>query len=140
MLQTLNKNRDYANDFLRYFVSTFIIIYGPENVTHNVHNLLHIAVNSKTYGSTEKYSAFPFENSMFFLKKVIRKGDQPVQQIVFRIHERKYAMRTEQPALRFAHLKAQHFQDPVLPERLCESAKQFKKICFENFVISIDNE
>lgn len=135
ILLSLNKNIAYANELLKYFVRTFIIIYGPDNV----HSLLHIAADSKIYGSIENFSAFPFENNMLFLKKLIRNGDQPVQQIVNRIHERRNAIRAEQPALKIPHLKAQHFQGPVLPELLCESVKQFKKIVFEKFVLSIDN-
>ncbi|KAJ8910559.1 hypothetical protein NQ315_008944 [Exocentrus adspersus] len=34
---------DYADSLLVYFVNTFTTLYKPEYVSHNIHNLLHIA-------------------------------------------------------------------------------------------------
>jgi len=33
---------DYAKSLLEYFVKTFIILYGKEKASHNMHNLLHL--------------------------------------------------------------------------------------------------
>lgn len=60
---------DYARELLSYFVKTFIVLYGSENVSHNIHNLLHLADDVTRFGSIENFSAFPFENNMLFLKK-----------------------------------------------------------------------
>lgn len=139
ILLSLNENIDYANELLKYFVKTFITIYGSEHVSHNIHSLLHIADDSKIYGSIENVSAFSLKNNMLFLKKNIRKGDQPVQQIVNRVHEKKNAIKIDQPTLQFPQLQAQHFQGPVRPELISKSVKQFKKIVFETFVLSTED-
>ena len=39
------------------------------------------------YGSLPNFSAFPFENYMQTLKKLLRKSDNPLQQIVKRLAE-----------------------------------------------------
>lgn len=71
MLLLLSKisDIDYAEELLKYFVSTFVQIYGQEHVSHNIHNLLHIAEVSRKFGSIVNFSAFPFENHMTHLKK-----------------------------------------------------------------------
>lgn len=78
---------NYAHSLMIYFVKTFSLLYGAENISHNVHNLLHLANDVRTYGCLDKFSAFPFENYMQFLKKVVRKSDKPIQQVVRRFTE-----------------------------------------------------
>lgn len=41
---------DYAKLLLRYYIETFIILYGKENASHNTHNLLHICDDVKNFG------------------------------------------------------------------------------------------
>lgn len=41
---------DYAEQLLKYFVETFITLYGKHNVFHNVHNLLHLTNDCKRFG------------------------------------------------------------------------------------------
>lgn len=39
-----------AEELLIHFVEDFENLYGRENVTHNIHNLLHIVIDVKLYG------------------------------------------------------------------------------------------
>lgn len=75
---------DYADSLLQYFVKTFIILYGEQNVSHNIHNLLHICNDSKKFGTLDKFSAFPFENYMKTIKRYLRKHANPLSQIIKR--------------------------------------------------------
>lgn len=63
------------------------MLYGEHYVSHNVHNLLHICDDVKRFDPLYMFDAFPFENYMQVLKKFVRKGDKPIEQIVRRIYE-----------------------------------------------------
>jgi len=78
---------DYAQSLLQYFIKQFIVIYGEEYISHNVHGLSHVVDDSKIFGNLDCYSAFPFENYLRYLKKLVRKPDAPLMQIINRIQE-----------------------------------------------------
>lgn len=83
----LNKYIDYARKLLEYFVKNFQQIYGSHLVSHNVHSLLHLADDYDKFGNLNNCSAFAFENYMKTLKKMIRKHEKPLQQVVKRYEE-----------------------------------------------------
>ena len=68
--------------FLQKFVQDSIQLFGPEFVTYNIHNLIHIADDHLRFGSLEEFSAFVFENFLKELKKYVHSGYKPRQQIV----------------------------------------------------------
>ena len=47
-----------------------------------VHCLVHLAKDAKRYGSLEHISSFPFENFLSILKRLVRKPDFPLQQVI----------------------------------------------------------
>lgn len=134
----LSKCQDihYADELLVYFVKTFIILYGAENVSHNIHNLLHITADSKKFCNIENFSAFKFENNMMFLKKLLRKGNQPLQQIANRLEERDKLFKAQSKSETFPQLKFQHFQGPLL--HFQKAFRQYKHIILSNFCLSLD--
>ncbi|XP_071575786.1 uncharacterized protein, partial [Temnothorax nylanderi] len=69
-------NIKYAEDLLKYFVENFQTIYGVQFMSHNVHNLLHLCDEVRKFGSLDNFSAFPFENFMMQIKKVLRKFEK----------------------------------------------------------------
>ncbi|KYN04656.1 hypothetical protein ALC62_04487 [Cyphomyrmex costatus] len=81
----LNNN---ANSLLIFFVKNFKILYGEDNIVFNVHNLIHLCEDVKTYGSLDSFSAFPFENKMKDLKRMLRKSEKPLSQLNNRLNER----------------------------------------------------
>lgn len=81
------KYLEYAHQLLDYFVKTFQQIYGIEFMSHNVHGLLHLADDYKIYGPLDSCSCFYFENYMKYLKRMLRKHDKPLQQVVKRYKE-----------------------------------------------------
>ena len=86
-LVSKSENIRYAESLLINFIITFQNIYGTDSVTYNVHNLLHLSKDVDNYGSLEEFSAFNFENYICSLKKLIRKGERPLQQIARRLVE-----------------------------------------------------
>jgi len=86
--QDLHEYLSYAQDLIIFFIKTFIKLYGIENVSHNVHSLLHLVEDVKRFGPIDNFSAFKFENFMQILKRYLRKADKPLQQVVRRCIEK----------------------------------------------------
>lgn len=84
---------DYANALLGTFLLQAPYIYGDQFITYNVHNLIHLADESRRLGPLEQFSCFLFENHLGKLKNLVRKSNKPLQQLVNRIIER-----SKQPA------------------------------------------
>ena len=80
-LVMIPQNVEYADQLLIAFVKTFQHIYGKVHVSHNVHNLLHLAADVRTFEPLDDFSAFRYENHMTVVKRQIRKYGKPVQQI-----------------------------------------------------------
>jgi hypothetical protein len=79
---------EYARQLLICFVNTATALYGDTFVVYNVHSLIHIADDVRQHGcSLNHLSAFPFENYLQKLKKLIRSAHNPVAQIARRLHE-----------------------------------------------------
>jgi len=86
--QDCYKNNAYAKELLLYFVQQFKILYGEQYVTSNLHYLIHLNEDVKTYGPIDSYSTFDFENHMQVLKRLLRKHANPLQQIHRRLFEK----------------------------------------------------
>ena len=76
-----------AQNLLRNFVKEMQSIYGNTTSVYNVHSLIHISDDARNYGSLENISAFPFENYLQKLKKLIRGQKLQLEQIVKRVAE-----------------------------------------------------
>ena len=67
-------------------------MYGPEMdhsyLRYNVHGLSHLCQDAIKYGPLDNISAFPLENYLGQLKKLIRKPNFPLQQVQRRLHEK----------------------------------------------------
>jgi len=79
----------FAKKLLIHFVSTFGQIYGKTFMSHNIHITLHVADDVKKFGPLNCYSSFPFESFMQTLKKKIKNGVKPLQQLARRYTEYK---------------------------------------------------
>ena len=78
---------DYASQLIVILIEEGIKIYGNGFAPYNIHGALHIVLNVLKYGPMPSFSAYPFENFMQILKKLLRKDDRPLQQVVKRIFE-----------------------------------------------------
>ncbi|CAG7733620.1 unnamed protein product [Allacma fusca] len=77
----------YARSLLVYFVKTFIAIYGEQNTTYNIHNLIHISDDAEMLGVLDSFSAFRFENKLGQIKQLLKKPNYLLQQIHRRLAE-----------------------------------------------------
>lgn len=70
------------------FVKDFGILYGEHFISYNVHGLIHLFDDFNKFGPLDTISCFKFENYVYQLKKMVRKSDKPLQQVVKRYEER----------------------------------------------------
>lgn len=78
---------NYAKELFRAFVSQAKDLYSSEFLVYNVHSLIHIADDAMKFGPLDRISAFPFENSMQGLKRMIRTNSRHLQQVIRRTQE-----------------------------------------------------
>jgi len=80
---------DYCERLLEMFVkhSADKSVFGPGFVSYNIHGLLHLCDDVKRFGDINKWSAFPFENYLKFIKGLMRTGVKVAQQIARRLAE-----------------------------------------------------
>lgn len=57
-------------------------------MTVNVHNLNHLVEDVERFGVLYSTSAYPFESTLFTIKKMVKSGTKPLFQIAYRLTER----------------------------------------------------
>lgn len=80
--------RVYAHNLLHCFVQNVSVFYSEEFLVYNVHNLLHLAGDVYNFGSLDSFSAFPFENFMSKIKRLVRSHSMPLEQVAKRLGEK----------------------------------------------------
>lgn len=132
---------DYAHDLLLHFVSSFKLLYGVHNVSHNVHGLIHLIQDVRRFGTLDCFSAFKYENYLQIFKKLLKKHDKPLEQIVRRCieYEQNKLKKIENFEMTRSHfmvdLKFTHTKGPLI-EGCCNP--QYKSIKYLNTRIRID--
>lgn len=76
-----------ARLMLEEFIEGYIELYGVEYITSNVHNLSHLVDEVEIFGELDTFTAYPFENMLGKIKKMIRTGNRPLAQVARRILE-----------------------------------------------------
>ena len=124
---------DYAEQLLVLFVTHYSDLYGRNMVVYNVHCLVHLANEVRIYGCLDTISAFPFENFMQFIKRLIRKPNLPLQQAIHRLSEMKGRSQSVKKEPK-GGLRRQHHGGPK-PHgyQIC---RQYKEVFIQNFHIS----
>jgi hypothetical protein len=83
---------DYARQLLEHFVDKSVDIYTESFVVYNIHSLKHLADDARHMKcSLNSISAFPFENHLQVVKRLVRTSKNHVAQVVKRLHEREKA-------------------------------------------------
>ena len=75
------KNIPFIDSLLKNFVTFCQNQYGTDYLTYNIHNLIHLTEDYSRYGNLEKISCFDFESFLGRLKKCVRSGYKPLQQV-----------------------------------------------------------
>lgn len=129
---------DCAHQLLVHFVQHFSQIYGTNQVAYNVHNLVHLAEDVKLHGPLDAISAFPYENFLKSLKRLVRKRTLPLEQIILRLREQSnFAnMREESSADGKLSVKGKHSNGPLPTRTLLEICSQHNEVIMRAFCIT----
>lgn len=90
---TLCSSKEYfqhlqvARAMIDEFIEIYMEFYGVHYVTSNVHNLTHLVDEVEMFGELETFSAYPFENMLGKIKRMLRSGNRPLAQIAKRLME-----------------------------------------------------
>ena len=116
---------EYAHELLVLFVNEGKSLYGKGFLVYNVHCLIHLPKDVEILDPLENFSSFPFENLLGQFKKMIRKPQFPIQQLVRRLGEKKLCrnLKNDNNLDELNSPKGEHFNGP-LPNGF-EHAKQF---------------
>jgi hypothetical protein len=126
---------DSANSFLITFVNHFIGLFGEDMVSYNVHGLVHLTNEAKKFGPLDNVSSFPFENFLGMLKRLIRKPNFPLQQVIRRLsenHRLKFVVQNT-PVL-----KREHFRGPIIQSHQGHQV-QYDELVTKNFCLRTTN-
>ena len=127
---------NYADELLRLFVQHFAELYGSNMLVYNVHNLVHLADDARKYGALDTVSAFPFENFLGKLIRLVRKPDKPLQQVVRRLCEqRQYGGVGGNKSIRNGPAKEQH-STVDLPSGVGH-CRQYKQLFVNGVLLSV---
>ena len=77
----------YAKQLLCLFVSQVEELYGESQYVYNIHGLVHLADDVSRYGALDKFSSFVYESFLGRLKRLVRKPNFPLQQVIRRLSE-----------------------------------------------------
>jgi hypothetical protein len=127
---------DYADELLVKFVSDAQVLYGNDILVYNVHCLIHLANDVKNLGCLDDFSAFVFENKLGQLKKLVRKPQQPLQQIMRRLHEEASIDVCHNTAVPEPTLVSEHHNGPILHG--FGGVHQFKRVQTNRFTLSVN--
>jgi hypothetical protein len=130
---------DYADELLRAFVSHAAELYGRSFVVYNVHSLIHLSRQVGRLGPAETFSAFPFENYLGQIKRLLRTGNKPLQQVCRRLMERvKYSDSDSAMYSQMTEIPSSYFT-PENGKVLGLNGKYFKKVRGPHFRLFSEN-
>lgn len=130
-------NLAYANTLLRHFVESTKLLYGHQYITHNFHGLIHLSESINIFGCLHNSSAFPFENFLQYLKKNIRKGHKPLEQVIKRckeVIESDLYFHNNAESVKSPLFFKPHLDGPILPNS--RQSQQYSQISFDKFKIT----
>ncbi|XP_016664012.2 uncharacterized protein LOC107885091 [Acyrthosiphon pisum] len=123
----------FCEKLLIYFVDKFGKLYGKHFISHNVHGLLHIVDDYAQYGALDNCSCFPFENFLQFLKKMVRKFEKPLEQVIKRYNEYlTFSEFKDSTCKKDIDFRKPHNEGPIIDQF---NGSQFKCIIIDDFKI-----
>jgi len=116
------------------------VLYGEGMLVYNVHGLIHLAGDVRRFGTLDNFSAFPFENALKHIKKLVRKPSLPLKQLTNRLFEKQKFGKTETFAFRdmnAAVFKKEHFLGPVPCDLVNVPVKQYDQLYYRDMFIAV---
>lgn len=109
-------------------------------MTYNIHCLVHLAEDVKVHGNLDMFSAFPFESFLGRLKKMVRKPNFVLQQVIMRIAEKSAlpAVVQDHPDLFVQGLKKQHTRGPLPTGNMYFPCSQYGEAQLKMFNIAVE--
>ena len=133
--QLVSKYGVQAHNLLLLFIEHAATLYGNEMLSNNMHNLSHLYNDVEKCGPLDNISAFPFENYLYQLKKLVKKPNFPIQQVANRLAEKAfYATSNETCVTGQMKLLQKHFTG-VLPRNLPRVEAQYKQLHQKDYSI-----
>ena len=106
-----------AQELLVKFVKHFSNLYGEEMLVYNFHNLIHLCDDVLIHGPLDQFSAFPYENFLYQIKRMVRKPNYPLQQVILRLREKSRTMKAVDPHSDSFSLRKEHTNGPFPEQR-----------------------
>jgi len=139
--KTVSSQNDLAADLAKNFLQSYCFIYGKGNASYNVHSIIHLANDAKKYGVLDNFSAFPFENYLQHVKKIIQSGPAPLVQLYNRIKEERACLPPHPPINHYPYLDGLHVNGPLPFDELYNKAySQYSTLIMKDFSIRVSNE
>lgn len=73
-----NHGCELVSKMLKTFVNHCEHLYSPEFMVYNVHSLIHLPTDVEKYGQLYNFSAFPFENFLGQLSRLVKSPKEPL--------------------------------------------------------------
>jgi hypothetical protein len=131
------KQCEYSKNLLITFVNNMKILYGSGMMVYNVHGLVHLADDVRIHGPLDGFSAFPYENKLKSIKRLVRKPSDVLQQIARRLSEERGLSShsvSRDTLVNQNWFKKQHTMGP-LTEGL-RDVKQYAKVKLDGYYVS----
>lgn len=131
---------DYAEKLLHFFVRMSLSLYGKESIVYNMHSLIHLVADCRLLGPLDNFSSFPFETYLHRIKRYIRSGNKPLQQLHRRVSEdiacrvSRHAEMQGKEAIYRVVPSTRHSDGPTLGP----ADGQFRKACIKGFMLSLN--
>lgn len=123
---------DVAEALLNSYVEQYRDIYGEDYISSNVHNLVHLADEVRRFGPSIGFSSYPFENRLYYIKRLLRNGNLPLSQVAKRISE---VIQCEIDLMKNVRSNS-GIQFPILKKKDANGC--FSRIDFSDFFLSVD--
>lgn len=93
------------------YIEQYKIIYGKDSITSNVHNLCHLVDDVKRFGPLPTISAYPFENRLNYIKRLLRNGNRPLAQVAKRLNELSHSENKKKILVKYPKLSKEKKSD-----------------------------
>jgi hypothetical protein len=138
------KTAQVTRTIFEVLLTNFEKVYGPEFITHNVHNLLHLPDDFRQFGSLDNFSCFLFESYLKVLGDFVRSGNRPLQQVINKHLGMLFAQQYDKEKNLLPDMGLEYHEVPVVKKRSENVVLQgqlylvYKILKHKNFAVRTD--